>query len=278
MCGVPSRGARCAVDGDEDTGNAPGGGGSRTSRLATRSVTPSVTRRVRRDRAAAALGWAAVIQRSTLREQLADALREEILAGRLAPGGEFTVREIAEQYGVSATPVREALVDLSAQGLLEVEQHRGFRIRRLTLADFRHMVEAQTIVSDGLLHAHSELALREAVPEAFTSIRRRAAAARQAAVAGDLDILIAYDLRFWREFEALFGNPPIGDFLDRLRVACWAFTVPYLRREPALAGRLWSGHLELADAVERQDLGETHRLLRAQRAHALALAAQVADA
>jgi DNA-binding GntR family transcriptional regulator len=213
-----------------------------------------------------------------LREQLADALREEILAGRLAPGGEFTVREIAEQYGVSATPVREALVDLSAQGLLEVEQHRGFRIRRFSLADFRHMIEAQTLVTNGVLHGKPTLSLPEAVPGAFTSIRRRAAAARQAALGGDLDVLIGYDLRFWRELDALVGNPHIGEFLDRLRVACWAFTVPHLRRETRIAGRLWAGHLELADAVERRDIAESGRLLRAQREHALALAVQLVGA
>lgn len=62
-------------------------------------------------------GGNGAVTRSTLRQQIADALRDEVLAGRLQPGQEFTVKEIAEQYGVSATPVREALVDLSAQGL-----------------------------------------------------------------------------------------------------------------------------------------------------------------
>ena len=71
------------------------------------------------------------VTRSTLRQQIADALRDEVLAGRLQPGQEFTVKEIAEQYGVSATPVREALVDLSAQGLLDADQHRGFRVPRV---------------------------------------------------------------------------------------------------------------------------------------------------
>lgn len=47
------------------------------------------------------------VTRSTLRQQIADALRDEVLAGRLQPGQEFTVKEIAEQYGVSATPVRK---------------------------------------------------------------------------------------------------------------------------------------------------------------------------
>lgn len=239
-----------------------------------------------------------MIQRSTLREQLADALREEILAGRLAPGGELTVREIAEQYGVSATPVREALVDLSAQGLLEIEQHRGFRIRQYTLADFREMLDAQTLVTKGVLHHEPALALPGATPEAFTSMHRRAQAARQAALAGDLDVFVAYDLRFWRELTALLGNPHISEFLDRLRVRCWAFAVPMLRRccrdtrreaycgepgdrrgrrAPDLAERLWTDHPELADAVERRDFATAERLLREHRAHVLQLAAEIAD-
>ncbi|MEU3194349.1 GntR family transcriptional regulator, partial [Streptomyces sp. NPDC006992] len=90
------------------------------------------------------------MKRSTLRSQIATALRDEILAGRLATGRDFTVKEIAEQYGVSATPVREALVDLAAQGLLDVEQHRGFRVHEFTLADYRAMCEARELVVDGV--------------------------------------------------------------------------------------------------------------------------------
>src|SRR3954469_19647066 len=92
------------------------------------------------------------VTRSTLRQQIADALRDEVLAGRLQPGQEFTVKEIAEQYGVSATPVREALVDLSAQGLLDAVQHRGFEVRAYSFDDFRGMIEARSLVTDGMFH------------------------------------------------------------------------------------------------------------------------------
>ena len=92
------------------------------------------------------------VTRSTLRQQIADALRDEVLAGRLQPGQEFTVKEIAEQYGVSATPVREALVDLSAQGLLDADQHRGFRVHEYSLEDYRGMIEARSLVTDGMFH------------------------------------------------------------------------------------------------------------------------------
>ena len=91
-------------------------------------------------------GGASPVRRSSLRQQIADALRDEVLTGRLQAGRHFTVKEIAELYGVSATPVREALVDLAAQGLLEVEQHRGFQVRRFTAADFRSLTEARAFV------------------------------------------------------------------------------------------------------------------------------------
>lgn len=225
-----------------------------------------------------------MIRRSTLRSQVATALRDEILAGRLATGRDFTVKEIAEQYGVSATPVREALVDLAAQGLLDVEQHRGFRVHEFTPADYRAMCEARQLVVDGIFRGlGSETdpaagptaagrALGGLSPQVLASLRRRADAAERAARAGDLDVLIAYDLRFWRELSGLLGNPYICDFLDRLRVQCWAFAVPLLRRRATLRGRLWSGHNALLDAVERADARAAREVVATYHQHALAQA------
>lgn len=183
------------------------------------------------------MGASGGVTRSTLRQQIADALRDEVLAGRLRPHVEFTVKQIAEQYGVSATPVREALFDLSAQGLLESDQHRGFRVRAFTVADYRSMVEARALVIDGVFRgivggpasASELLATHHA---AMASVRRRAEEAARAARCGDLDILIGYDLRFWRELGVIAGNTYITDFLHRLRVQAWVFAVPYLRGTP----------------------------------------------
>ncbi|MFI8926948.1 GntR family transcriptional regulator [Streptomyces sp. NPDC053474] len=214
--------------------------------------------------------------RSTLRQQIADALRDEILAGRLIPGQEFTVKEIAEQYGVSATPVREALVNLSAQGLLDSVQHRGFRVHEHTLADYRGMIEARGLVADGIFRDLAVTAERRTVPPAgFVSVRRRGEEAARAAAAGDLTVLIGYDLRFWRELSALFGNAYLADFLHRLRVKSWVCAVPHLRREAErggdLRGRLWSRHTELVDAVSRRDPLAAHAIVVEYNAHSLKL-------
>ena len=217
------------------------------------------------------------VTRSTLRQQIADALRDEVLAGRLQPGQEFTVKEIAEQYGVSATPVREALVDLSAQGLLEADQHRGFHVHEYSLDDFRGMIEARSLVTDGMFQAldAGHRILQELdeprTAAAVAGVRRRGEEAQRAAAAGDLTVLIGYDLRFWRELSILFGNPYLADFLHRLRVQTWVCTVQHLRRLTDLRGSLWSGHPEVADALYLRDTATARKLLTAYNGHYLTL-------
>ncbi len=224
------------------------------------------------------------VTRSTLRQQIADALRDEVLAGRLQPGQEFTVKEIAEQYGVSATPVREALVDLAAQGILEADHHRGFRVPEYSVDDFRGMVEARGLVTDGMF-----LVLLDEGPggpdpadpriaAALAGVHRRGEEAQRAAAAGDLTVLIGYDLRYWRELASLFGNAYLSDFLHRLRVRSWVCTVQHLRGSGDLRGVLWSGHTELVDALVRRDVMGARGFVHAYNAHSLALIERLAGA
>lgn len=214
------------------------------------------------------------VTRNTLRQQIADALRDEVLAGRLQPGQEFTVKQIAEQYGVSATPVREALVDLCAQGLLDSDQHRGFRVHEFSVADYRGMVEARMLVVDGIFRRDAPRT-PPAEPDlsygvALVSIRRRGEAAARAARAGELDVLIGYDIRYWRELGRLVSaNDHIADFLHRLRVQAWVFSVPYLRSDRDLTGWLWSGHVELVDAITRGDAPAAVAVVRDYNARSL---------
>ncbi|MCM1976228.1 GntR family transcriptional regulator [Streptomyces sp. G1] len=223
------------------------------------------------------------VTRSTLRQQIADALRDEVLAGRLQPGQAFTVKEIAEQYGVSATPVREALVDLSAQGLLEADQHRGFKVRTYSFEDYRGIVEARALVIDGMFDALAEGRHAHADPDdprtaaALAGVRRRGEEAQRAANAGDLTVLIGYDLRFWRELGALFGNPYLADFLHRLRVQSWVCAVQHLRLLTDLRGQLWSAHTELVDALARRDLKAARVIVAEYNAHWLSLIGRLAS-
>ncbi|MFD5031837.1 GntR family transcriptional regulator [Streptomyces sp. NPDC058220] len=210
------------------------------------------------------------VTRNTLRQQIADALRDEVLAGRLLPGQEFTVKQIAEQYGVSATPVREALVDLSAQDLLDSDQHRGFRVHQFSIADFRDMVEARSLIVDSVFRKlEGEHLAGRAHGAALVSVRRRAEESARAARGGDLNVLIGYDLRFWREFGALVANRYVADFLHRLRVQAWVFSVPFLREDTEGGKWLWSGHERVVDALTLGDAAAARAVIGEYDDHSL---------
>ncbi|MFF7994089.1 GntR family transcriptional regulator [Kitasatospora xanthocidica] len=201
-----------------------------------------------------------VIQRNSLREQIAGALREEMMAGRLAAGRNFTVKEIAELYGVSATPAREALVDLGSQGLLRAEHHRGFTVPELCWDDFLEIFESRVLLTDSF---HRQFAARRSLPDLsrLPSLHRRADAAVRAARAGNLDVMVGCDRRFWQEVAGLLGNRRIADYLDWLRVQSWMFAAPYLRELPTLAGVCWDRHPDLVAAIEAHDLASAHRII-----------------
>jgi DNA-binding GntR family transcriptional regulator len=74
--------------------------------------------------------------RQTARDVVADYLRKEILKGHLAPGERLAVAELAEVLGVSQTPVREALQQLTGDALVEMSAFRGAHVARLSPDEF----------------------------------------------------------------------------------------------------------------------------------------------
>lgn len=78
---------------------------------------------------------AAPIQRRPLHNELADRLRHMIVEGELAPGEKLAEKELCEQFGVSRTPLREAMKVLATEGLLRLTPNRGCTVAKLTLAD-----------------------------------------------------------------------------------------------------------------------------------------------
>ncbi|MCU7823729.1 GntR family transcriptional regulator [Kitasatospora sp. DSM 101779] len=219
------------------------------------------------------------IQRNSLREQIADALREEMMAGRLAAGRNFTVKEIADLYGVSATPAREAMVDLAAQGLLRAEHHRGFTVPEFTWRDFLEIFEARTLLTDSAMRrltAHPARGSGGYDWSRMPSLRRRADAAARASRQGQLDVLVGCDLRFWQEAAALLGNARIAEYLGWLRVQSWMFAAPHLRQAGDLRGVCWDRHGDLVDRIEARDLSGAHRVVNEYNLFTLELLARLA--
>ena len=69
-----------------------------------------------------------LLTKITMAEQIASALRDEIVTGQLAAGTRLRQNEIAQRFGVSTTPVREAFGLLQSDGLVQIDPHRGVRV------------------------------------------------------------------------------------------------------------------------------------------------------
>ncbi len=77
----------------------------------------------------------------TLRESIADALRDSIMQGQLKPGVKISEPALASQFGISRTPVREAFRQLDSEGFLQVLPRRGARVAPLSEKDVREFYE-----------------------------------------------------------------------------------------------------------------------------------------
>src|SRR3546814_17262975 len=103
----------------------------------------------------------APIQRRPLHNELADRLRHMIVEGELAPGEKLAEKELCQRFGVSRTPLREAMRVLATEGLVLLTPTRGCTVAKLTLAD---LDEAFPLM--GALAALSGALARRHIPDA----------------------------------------------------------------------------------------------------------------
>jgi DNA-binding GntR family transcriptional regulator len=82
-----------------------------------------------------------VISRAPLHEQVAEEIRQAIIAGELAPGEKIKVNDLAADLDVSLTPLREALKILNQEGLVELMTNRGARVSEITVEGTRSLFE-----------------------------------------------------------------------------------------------------------------------------------------
>src|SRR5690606_40721343 len=82
----------------------------------------------------------------TLTDQAYMMLRADVIAGRLKPGAKLRVEQLRGQYEVGATPLREALSRLSADGFVISEGQRGFRVVPMSVADLQDITNVRILI------------------------------------------------------------------------------------------------------------------------------------
>jgi DNA-binding GntR family transcriptional regulator len=154
--------------------------------------------------------------RTTMRRRVAEQLRASLISGELRPGSVYSAPDLAGRFGTSATPVREAMLDLVKEGLVEVVPNTGFRIRILTQAELDEIAETRTLLEVPIMGEVAEKCVGP-VAEQVEGLRGLAQALLRAAKERDLVEYMRLDTDFHLQFLALHGNATLVEQVASLR-------------------------------------------------------------
>jgi DNA-binding GntR family transcriptional regulator len=195
----------------------------------------------------------------TMSGQITARIREKILTGAYPPGSPLLQDVIAAEFGVSKIPVREALVQLRAEGLVDVFAHRGFQVRPLSSMEvdevfrLRLQIEPEAVAEGARRALPSDL---EAARLAFTNLN-------DALVAGDLNESGELNRTFHLSLIVPRLQPITSEVLNRLHT----LSHRYVRMHLLPRGRAKRATKEHTALYEAWAAGRTADVSRLSHAH-----------
>ncbi len=223
------------------------------------------------------------------------ALRQEILSGELVSGESLIEQTLANRFGVSRTPIREAIRQLQQEGLIESDRGGGLRVTIITIADAIHLYDCrlglEQIAAIGACENATAAQLKGfqdclaqanlAVPvEGKRGNRRQRKGNRQTALAkncdnpDELENRLRIDQSFHRLLAESSGNPQLADLLEQIfsKMALLRLTTTY--QNPDVL-EIWAEHEQIVAAIVQRD---SQAAAIAVRHHLVASKARVVQA
>jgi DNA-binding GntR family transcriptional regulator len=186
---------------------------------------------------------------SSLEEHVYELIKQDILSGRLGQGIQLVEARLAEEFGVSKTPVREALIRLRLDGLVHIERFRGARVIRPSLTDAKEILQLRRWIECGTAARIAEQRPREVLDHLRTNLR----ATQQALRDGREDDYLAAIREFDHILAAGTGNTRAARILLNLYniflvIAAATLVAPGGREQSILE------HQRIYDAISAGDL------------------------
>jgi DNA-binding GntR family transcriptional regulator len=208
--------------------------------------------------------WA--VRSESLREQVTRALEAAVVAGELQPGVIYSAPALAERFGVSATPVREAMLDLVGEGMVEPVPNRGFRVMEVSEFDLDQISQIRLMLEVPIMGQVAKLL----TPARVAALSQSGKAIEAAAQRGDLIDYLDCDRTFHAQLISTIGNPRLTDMVDRLRRQARLFGLQRLadngrlvtsaREHRTMLKMLRTGDVAGSEALMASHIGHTRGL------------------
>ncbi|MGW4489667.1 GntR family transcriptional regulator [Amycolatopsis sp. NPDC004368] len=187
-----------------------------------------------------------------------DALRAALLAGDVVPGQRLVEAELAETFGVTRASMRAALIDLTAEGLVERIPHRGARVRVVSIEEAVAITECRMVL-EGLCAAK---AAEKVTDDEIDSLRELAKRLQAAVDEGESMKYSELNRELHRTVREIAGQSVAAELLERLH----GQIVRHQFRLAMRAGRPHVSlpeHLAIIDAIARRDPDAAEQAARA---------------
>jgi len=199
------------------------------------------------------------VKPTTLEEQVYEAVRASIISGELRPGDYLVEAQLSADMGISKTPVREALIRLTRDGLVEQELHRRSRVAQPTADDVRQACELRRwvegrIAAEAAKDGHGDLIerLEATIADADRALKRREPRRWASAVEDFTDVLVEHS-----------GNRYVAELLERMRNVL-SLIANISQAAPGRRNRSVEEHRAILDAIRD---GKPKAAEAATRAH-----------
>lgn len=191
---------------------------------------------------------AALSGRRSIRGEVGHALRAALVSGEMRPGEVYSAPKLAAQFGVSATPVREAMLDLVNEGLVTIAPNKGFLVRELTVQELDDITEIRQLLE---VPATANLA-GGAMAKDLEPLRSLAVKVIASAQSKDLINFVEYDRQFHLGLLALTSNAELVTLVASLRSRARLYGIARLADTGELIVSA-NEHLEILDLIALGD-------------------------
>jgi DNA-binding GntR family transcriptional regulator len=186
------------------------------------------------------------LRRAQLSDEVAGHLRVAIMSGALRPGTFIRLDETAAKLGVSITPVREALLKLRGEGMVQLEPHRGHVVLPLTRQDIDDIFWLQATIAKELAATAAE----HITDAEIDDLERITEALAAAVAAADTEAIAGTEFAFHRAFNQATGRIKLAWFL--LHVTRYMPLMVYAA-DPEWGAAAVDNHRKLIAALRRRD-------------------------
>ncbi len=192
----------------------------------------------------------------SLNDVVAEALRNAILSGRFKPGERLPESQLADMFGVSRNPIRDALLTLSHEGLIEINRRKGARVAMLSLEEIAETIELRAEL-EGVT---ARYAARHRDTAKMALMRELLADGDAACERGDMEALTKLNDKFHAELAIAGKNRYLAEFMRSLRDRTyWLFSSQASSR----AIDSWKEHAGVLEAVIAADEKKAAKLASA---------------